>query len=163
VVNLSDSSWEERSAVTEFLGPSRDAVERTEPMEDGGLNSALAAQIGEKYEVLRRIGSGGMAEVYLARHRKHDGLFAVQVLSPALADDPRVVARFLQEGRTAATLSGHPNIVTIFDVGEAGKLYYIIMQYVEGEDLDRYLARCGRLTATSAIQVIRPVADALAA
>src|ERR1700722_6489243 len=96
---------------------------------------ALRAEIGDKYEVLRWIGGGGMAEVYLVRHRRHQGLAAVKVLSPRLVDDPRTVERFLQEAQTAATLSGHPNIVPIFDVCQGHDLNYLVMQYVAGEDL----------------------------
>ncbi|MDQ6707502.1 MAG: bifunctional serine/threonine-protein kinase/formylglycine-generating enzyme family protein, partial [Acidobacteriota bacterium] len=121
----------------------------------------LAELIGDKYEVLQWIGGGGMADVYLARHRLHGGLFAVKVLLESLAKEPRIVARFLQEARTAASLSGHPNIVPIFDVGEGGGLHYIVMQYVEGEDLGRYLEREGRLTPRDALVIVSQVADAL--
>src|SRR5450631_2886211 len=90
----------------------------------------LEALIGDKYEVLRRIGGGGMAQVFLARHRLHGGFVAVKVLADHLAQDDRIVARFEQEARTAASLSGHPNVVPIFDVGQGNGLHYLIMQYV---------------------------------
>src|SRR5579872_422312 len=122
---------------------------------------ALAGQLGDKYEILRWIGGGGMAEVYLARHRLHGGLFAVKVLSDTLANEPRIVDRFLQEARTAATLSGHPNIVPIFDVAEGDSLHYIIMQYVAGEDLRQYLDRERRLNEPDALCVVTQVAEAL--
>ncbi len=102
-----------------------------------------------------------MAEVYLARHRLHGGLFAVKVLNESLANEPRIVERFLQEARTAATLSGHPNIVSIFDIGEGGGLHYIIMPYIGGEDLRRYLEREGRLPEPEAAFVVAEVAEAL--
>lgn len=121
----------------------------------------LAAVIGDKYEVLQWIGGGGMAEVYLARHRVHGGLAAVKVLADQLSRDPVIVERFLQEARTAAALSGHANIVTIFDVGESQGLYYLIMQYIEGEDLGEYLARQGRLEAGEAARILMQVTQAL--
>ncbi len=121
----------------------------------------LAAVIGDKYEVLQWIGGGGMAEVFLARHRVHGGLAAVKVLADQLSRDPVIVERFLQEARTAAALSGHANIVTIFDVGESQGLYYLIMQYIEGEDLGEYLARQGRLEAGEAARILTQVTQAL--
>ena len=78
------------------------------------IRSALHQLIGEKYEVLQWIGGGGMAQVFLLRHRAHGALFAVKVLSEQLAGDPAVVARFTAEARTAATLGGHPNIAGDF-------------------------------------------------
>ncbi len=122
----------------------------------------LSGAIGEKYDVLQWIGGGGMAEVFLARHRLHRGFCAVKVLASDLSDDRAVVRRFLQEARTAANLEGHPNIVRIVDIGEDQGLFYLIMPYVEGEDLASYLEREGRLSPEAAVYVIRQVADALA-
>lgn len=121
----------------------------------------LAETLNDKYEILRWIGGGGMAEVYLARHRIHGALFAIKVLSLDLAQDERIVARFVQEARTAATLSGHPNIVPIFDIGSAAGLYYLIMQYVDGEDLSKYLKRNTKLHPRDAARIICQVAEAL--
>jgi formylglycine-generating enzyme required for sulfatase activity/predicted Ser/Thr protein kinase len=121
----------------------------------------LASVIGDKYEVLQWIGGGGMADVFLARHRVHGGLFAVKVLADHLAGDRTIVERFLQEARTAASLSGHANIVPIFDIGEDRGLHYLIMQYVEGEDLAAYLEREGRLSPVQAAQVMIQVTKAL--
>ena len=123
--------------------------------------NALEQLIGEKYDVLRWIGGGGMADVFLARHRTHGGLFAVKVLAEHLAGDPRIVARFLEEARTAATLSGHPNIVAVFDVGEGAGVNYLIMPYIEGEDLSHYLERRGPMTESEALLVVCQVASAL--
>lgn len=121
----------------------------------------LADALNEKYEILRWIGGGGMAEVFLARHRIHGALFAVKVLSTDLAEDERIVARFVQEARTAATLAGHANIVPIFDIGAQNGLYFLIMQYVEGEDLAKYLKRNHRLAPQDAAHITCQVADAL--
>lgn len=121
----------------------------------------LEALLGEKYQVLRRIGGGGMAQVFLARHRGHGGAFAVKVLAEFLAQDPLIVARFEQEARTAASLSGHPNIVPIFDIGQGDGLHYIIMQFVSGEDMASWLRRNGKLAPADAANVIAQTAEAL--
>jgi eukaryotic-like serine/threonine-protein kinase len=125
------------------------------------IRSALHQLIGEKYEVLQWIGGGGMAQVFLLRHRTHGALFAVKVLSEQLAADPAVVARFTEEARTAATLGGHPNIAEIFDIGEGGGLHYLIMPYVEGEDVSSYLKRHGRLASGEALEIVDQIANAL--
>ncbi len=117
--------------------------------------------LGGKYQVLCLIGGGGMAQVYLARHRVHRGLVAVKVLVDHLARDPRVVARFEQEARMAATLASHPNIVPIFDIGQGKGLHYMIMQFIAGEDLSSYLRRQGRLALPDAANVVAQAAEAL--
>ena len=121
----------------------------------------LGAAIGDKYDVMQWIGGGGMAGVYLARHRLHGGFCAVKVLAEHLAQDPGIVEQFLQEARTAANLDGHPNVVRIVDIGENEGLHYLIMQYVEGEDLATYLQRAGRLTPAETIYAGGQIADAL--
>ena len=121
----------------------------------------LQEVLGNKYHVLCSIGGGGMAQVYLARHRLHGGLFAVKVLVDHLAQDPRVVARFEQEARMAATLASHPNIVPIFDIGSGGGLHYMIMQFIAGEDLAGYLRREGRLSLPDAANTVAQAAEAL--
>ena len=121
------------------------------------LNRAL----GEKYEVIRRIGGGGMAEVYLARHVTHGALFAVKVLAEHLAQNDRVVARFEEEAKLEARLSGHPNIVPVFDIGSADGLHYIVMPYIQGEDLASFVRRQGRLRPDDAANIVAQVAEAL--
>ncbi len=121
----------------------------------------IEAVLGDKYHVLCRVGGGGMAQVLLARHRLHGGLFAIKILSDHLAQDPAIVARFKQEATTAASLSGHPNIVPIFDIGEGHGLHYLIMQFVCGEDLSHYIRRESRLSPAAAAGVIAQTAEGL--
>ncbi|HTZ58669.1 MAG TPA: bifunctional serine/threonine-protein kinase/formylglycine-generating enzyme family protein [Acidobacteriaceae bacterium] len=121
----------------------------------------LSRALGEKYEVIRRIGGGGMAEVYLARHAAHGALFAVKVLAENLARNERVVARFEEEARLEARLSGHPNIVPIYDIGAADGLHYIVMPYIQGEDLASLVRRVGRLRPNDAANLVAQVAEAL--
>ena len=126
-----------------------------------GNPSHLQEALGSKYQVLRWIGGGGMAQVYLARNRTTGGLFAVKVLAEQLSGEETIVARFLQEARTSAALSGHPNIVSIFDVGQFEDTHYIIMQYVEGEDLKAYLKRRVKLPPEEAARIVEQIAEAL--
>ena len=121
----------------------------------------LERLIGSKYEILRRIGGGGMAQVLLARHRGHGGLVAIKILADAFSQDSRLVSRFRQEAATAASLSGHPNIVTIYDIGEGNGLHYLIMQFVCGEDMCSYLHREGPLAPPDAAGVIAQAAEGL--
>jgi serine/threonine protein kinase len=121
----------------------------------------LSDAVGNKYQVLCHIGGGGMAQVYLARHRFHGGLFAIKVLAEHLADDPRIVSRFEHEARMAASLSSHPNIVPIFDIGEGNGLHYLVMQFIAGEDMASFLRREGRVTVPAAANVITQVTEGL--
>ena len=125
------------------------------------LQERLSAAIGDRYDVLQRVGAGGMASVFLARHRLHGGFCAVKVLSERLSEDPALVKSFFQEARASAALDGHPNIVSIVDIAEAGGVYYLIMKYVEGEDLSSYVKRKGALRWKEAAYVIDKVAEAL--
>jgi len=111
------------------------------------------------YQVLRELGHGGMATVYLAHDRKHDRQVAIKVLAPELALAVRT-QRFLREIRIAAKLN-HPHILPLLDSGEAaGRLYYV-MPYVDGESLRDRLEREHRLPVADALQLAREVADAL--
>src|SRR6185437_1537483 len=95
-----------------------------------------------RWEIMKRLGSGGMADVYLARARGEAGFakqVAVKVMHPHLARNERAVEHFLDEARLAAQIS-HPNVVQIQDLGKIGNDYVIVMEYVDGVDLERLLA-----------------------
>lgn len=102
-----------------------------------------------------------MAQVFLARHRFHGGLFAIKVLAEYLAGDPSIVSRFEHEARMAASLANHPNIVPIFDIGEGDGIHYLVMQFVPGEDLASYLRRQGPISLAAAANVIAQATEAL--
>src|SRR5581483_10257964 len=125
------------------------------------LQQRLSAIVGSKYQILCHIGGGGMAQVFLARHRFHGGLFAIKVLAEYLAGDPSIVSRFEHEARMAASLANHPNIVPIFDIGEGDGVHYLVMQFVSGEDLASYLRRQGPVTLPAAANVIAQATEAL--
>jgi len=116
------------------------------PVDTAGIaiapnNLGSGAMIG-RWEVVRRLGSGGMADVFLARARGEAGfekLVALKVMHPHLARNQRAVEHFLDEARLAARVV-HPNVVAIQDLGKIGNDYVIVMDYVEGVDLERLLA-----------------------
>ena len=91
-------------------------------------------KINDRYEIIRSIGEGGMANVYLARDLILDREVAVKILRGDLAGDEKFVRRFQREAIAASSLS-HPNIVEMYDVGEDDGNYFIVMEYVEGKTL----------------------------
>ncbi len=113
------------------------------------------------YRLERKLGAGGMGEVYLARDLRLDRAVAVKVLPADAASDPAAAARFLEEARLASLLT-HPNIVTIHSIEEAEGLHFIVMEYVQGETL-RARAQRGPLALDELIAVGAQVAEALAA
>jgi serine/threonine-protein kinase len=131
------------------------------PLDAQDIAARLSILLVAKYHVLRLIGIGGMASVYLVRHRIHHGLFAVKVLHPALAEQPDLLARFRREGLFSARLAEHPNIAPVLDVGEGDGLHYLLMPYIRGEDLDHILARTGAFSFDDALIAVLQVNDAL--
>ncbi len=124
---------------------------------------ALTDSLGDRYEIQRKLGEGGMGAVYEARHAKIGKRVAIKVLLEKYLEKPDVVARLLQEARMASSI-GHENIVDITDFGETGDgRTYFVMEYLEGESLAALIEREGALPAPRAIRIIRQVASALAA
>src|SRR5580698_10530561 len=113
------------------------------------------------YEILAAIGAGGMGEVYRARDTRLDRTVAIKILPEGLADDPQFRDRFDREARTISQLD-HPNICTLYDVGEQAGTSFLVMQYLEGETLEARLKR-GALPLDQALQFAMQIADALAA
>ena len=102
-------------------------------------NSGEATFINDRYEIHKRIGRGGMADVFLARDLLLDRQVAIKVLFPEFAIDPNFVERFRREAQAAANLS-HPNIVNVYDWGKYSGTYFIAMEYVQGRTLAEILA-----------------------
>jgi eukaryotic-like serine/threonine-protein kinase len=113
-----------------------------------------------RYELHRRLGRGGMAEVFLARDQLLDRPVAVKVLFPEFATDPSFVERFRREAQSAANLN-HPNVVGVYDWGEAGGTYFIVMEYVEGRTLADIVRSEGPLHPDRAADITSDVAAAL--
>lgn len=108
--------------------------------------------LGERYEIINRIGSGGMADVYKAMDEKLNRMVAVKVLKPEFREDKTFIAKFRTEAQAAAGLS-HPNVVNVFDVGEDRGVYYIVMELVEGITLKDYINRKGKLSVKEATSI----------
>ncbi|NLF16066.1 MAG: SUMF1/EgtB/PvdO family nonheme iron enzyme [Lentisphaerae bacterium] len=117
------------------------------------------ATLGD-FRLERRLGKGGMGEVFLGTQLSVDRQVAVKVLPPAFAENRDAVARFLHEGRLAARLDHH-HIVTVHAAGEDCGHYYLAMAYVDGESLDQRLRRDGVVPEPEALAIVRTIADAL--
>ncbi len=118
--------------------------------------------LGNRYEIISSIGSGGMADVYKAKCNVLKRLVAIKVLKAEYSEDANFVARFHREAEAAAGLN-QPNIVSVYDVGEDDGMHYIVMELVDGVTLERYIARKGKLTEREAIEVGMQVAKGLEA
>jgi serine/threonine protein kinase/Leucine-rich repeat (LRR) protein len=112
------------------------------------------------YEIVEKVGQGGVGTVYRARQPRLDRTVALKVLAPHLAGDAEYVARFKREATAAAQLN-HEGVVTIYSAGECNGTHYIAMEYVEGETLERRLGRHGRLEPTEAVAICVYLAEAL--
>ncbi len=118
-------------------------------------------KINERYEIIRSIGEGGMANVYLGYDTILDRKVAVKVLRGDLSNDEKFVRRFQREALSASSLS-HPNIVEMYDVGEDDGMYYIVMEYIEGQTLKQLLKRRGTLTLSESIDIMLQLTDGMA-
>ena len=117
--------------------------------------------INNRYQLVRRIGRGGMAEVYLAHDLLLDRDVALKILFPEHAIDPNFVERFRREAQAVAGLN-HPNIVSVYDWGQTGNTYFMAMEYVEGRTLAEVIRRHGKLDARNAAGAAASIAEALA-
>lgn len=117
-------------------------------------------KISDRYQIIKAIGEGGMANVYLAYDTILDRNVAVKVLRGDLADDEKFVRRFQREALSASSLT-HPNIVEVYDVGEDNGQYYIVMEYVEGHQLKNLIKKRGKLTTSEAIDIMLQITDGM--
>ena len=127
------------------------------------VNSVIVkgTKINDRYQIIKTLGEGGMANVYLAHDTYLDRNVAVKVLRGDLANDEKFVRRFQREALSATSLS-HPNIVEIYDVGEDDGQYYIVMEYVDGKTLKQVLKQRGHLSVTEVIDIMLQVTDGMA-
>ncbi len=118
-------------------------------------------KINDRYEIIRNIGEGGMANVYLAYDIILNRNVAVKVLRGDLADDEKFVRRFQREANSASSLH-HPNIVEMYDVGEDEGKYYIVMEYLDGRTLKSLVKRRGALTVLEVVDIMTQLTSAIA-
>jgi serine/threonine-protein kinase len=130
----------------------RSIAEKVMPME-GKL-------LAGRYEIQHILGSGGMATVYKAFDTTLERDVAIKVMNQGLAHDREFVRRFVWEAQATGRLS-HPNIVNVYDAGQEGPLYYMVMEYVEGVTLKHLIQERGRLSAKEAFQIATQICDGL--
>ncbi len=112
----------------------------------------IGMMIGERYEVLEKIGTGGMSDVYKAKDQKLNRFVAMKVLKQEFGENENFVSKFRIEAQAAAGLM-HPNIVNVYDVGEESGIHYIVMELVEGITLKKYIEKKARLTYKEAVSI----------
>ena len=118
--------------------------------------------LGNRYEIIRKIGDGGMAFVYEAKDRLLNRTVAVKVLRPEFVDDEEFLGKFKREAEAVASLS-HANIVNVYDVGEDGKVHYIVMEFIDGQNLKEIIKNEGTLDEYTALDITKQIAMALSA
>lgn len=121
----------------------------------------IGKRLSGRYKILRVIGGGGMANVYLARDMILDRDVAMKVLRFDFSNDDEFIKRFRREAQSATSLA-HPNIVSIFDVGEEDGIYYIVMEYVEGNTLKQYIQQYAPLHPREALNIMEQIVSAIA-
>lgn len=131
------------------------------PTPESTIGNWVGRRLGD-YQILRKLGRGGMADVYAARHLSLGRDVAVKVLRRDFARDADYVARFRREARAAAKLS-HPNIVAVYDVGDTSEAHYIVQELIDGQNLRETLDRDGPISPDEAIEVLAAVGKALEA
>ena len=117
--------------------------------------------INDRYQIIRSIGEGGMANVYLAEDTILNRRVAVKILRGDLASDEKFVRRFQREAISASSLND-PNIVEVYDVGEDDGKYFIVMEYVEGKTLKQLIKKRGSLTLPEVIDIMLQLTKAIA-
>ena len=118
-------------------------------------------KINDRYEIIRSIGEGGMANVYLGYDTILERNVAIKILRGDLSNDEKFVRRFQREALSASSLA-NPNIVEMYDVGEDDGIYYIVMEYIEGKTLKQLLKKRGSLTLSEAIDIMLQLTDGMA-
>jgi len=150
-----DGDEELREAVEKYLEIGSATVEITDGTGD------LSRSVPQHYQLIRKIGSGGMADVYLAEDTRLKRQVAIKFLNNEFRKDPERMRRFTQEARTASALN-HPNILTIHDIGDADENQFIVSEFVDGETLAARIGK-GKLKANDALEIALQVASALKA
>ncbi len=154
-----DSLLEAHFQVSDFIEDS--PADLAEQLLEDDLNESLIGQKLSHYQILSRIGKGGMGEVYLAFDERLSRKVAIKLLPSSFTKDLNRVRRFEQEARAASALN-HPNILTIFDIGHFEELYFIATEFVEGQTL-RALLQQKRLKPLDVVNIATQIANALVA
>ncbi len=122
----------------------------------------IGAMVGNRYEIIEKVGSGGMADVYRATDHRLNRFVAVKILKNEYSEDTKFISKFRQEAQAVACLS-HPNVVGIYDVGEEEGMHYIVMEFVDGITLKKYIDKKGKLSVREAVGIGLQIANGLEA
>ena len=160
LMELGLQAWNERAASTRGMAATMNPTGTSGgfTLEQDGATIDLS-DLFPQLEILHLVGQGGMGAVYCARQKSLDRLVALKIIKPEKQSREKFADRFVREARALAQLN-HPNIITVHDFGEAGDLYYFIMEYVDGINL-RQMLQGKNLTPTQALQIVPAVCDAL--
>lgn len=120
----------------------------------------IGKRVNDRYKLLKMVGGGGMANVYLARDMILDRDVALKILRMDFNNDEEFIKRFNREAQSATSLA-HPNIVSIYDVGEDGDIYYIVMEYVEGMTLKQYIQKNDPIPIETALDIMKQITAAI--
>ncbi|GGH25603.1 Stk1 family PASTA domain-containing Ser/Thr kinase [Paenibacillus segetis] len=120
----------------------------------------IGHELGGRYQIIERIGGGGMALVYKARDILLNRNVAIKVLRQQFVNDEEFIRRFRREAQSAASLS-HSNIVSVYDVGQEDEIHYIVMEYIEGQNLNEIIKERAPLQIEEAVRIASQIADAL--
>ncbi|MBR6229836.1 MAG: Stk1 family PASTA domain-containing Ser/Thr kinase [Eubacterium sp.] len=120
----------------------------------------IGSIIGNRYEILEKVGTGGMADVYRAKDNRLNRFVALKVLKTEYSEDTKFVSKFRQEAQAVAAIT-HPNIVSVYDVGEEEGMHYIVMEFVDGITLKRYIDQKGKLKVKEAVGIALQIAAGL--
>jgi eukaryotic-like serine/threonine-protein kinase len=127
----------------------------------GAGNDLVGTVVAERYEVLKKLGEGGMGQVYLAQHIRIKRKSALKIMHPSMVHDPDAISRFYREAENASKIS-HQNVAAIYDFGETSDgLIYLAMEFVEGQPLTNLIETAGPLPARRAAEITRQAAEAL--
>ncbi|HUS67227.1 MAG TPA: serine/threonine-protein kinase [Kofleriaceae bacterium] len=159
---MADTAVASRSQKMKAMTPSPEDDLDSGPATDT-LDGLVGTVLEQRYEILRKIGQGGMGAVYEATHKLIGKRVAVKVLLDKYAQKDQITARLEQEARLASSI-GHANIIDITDIGQTGDgRMFVVMEFLEGESLGALIARRGRLSPPRAIKIARQIAGALGA
>jgi serine/threonine-protein kinase len=134
------------------------------PLRPGDPTADLVGQVvADRYHITKKLGEGGMGQVYLAEHVKMGRRCAIKIMSPGMMNDPDAISRFNREAANASRIS-HPNVCGIYDFGETPEgLIYLAMEFIEGKSLTGLLEDAGTLALPRAATLAAQTADALQA